>query len=293
MSITQICSLWVEWGPNYCDDQCHIFDLHAEISDCDDMDQFYVQLDFEYANTGNDGFKIVGNGNVYGFFGYDEVPVTLGPFESGSVDVLEVVVQDVQQPDCGDALEVYVPDCNGNNDDCSIHDLVVDVTPCLDDGTFYVFLDFEYENTSDIGFRVDGNGFNHGLYSYSDLPISIGPLIGNGTTPYEFVVRDLNMYDCAADIGLGPIDCDITGDCQITDLLAVPGSCHPDDTYNLWLNFDFENATNLYFDVILRRTSSRLFSHCPVYPSSFPISKAMVIRCKKLKFASMICQIAV
>ncbi len=243
------CVYWNEWGPIFCDDECHIYDLHAEVSDCDEEGQFYVKLDFEYANTGNDGFRIVGNGNVYGFFGYDQIPVTLGPFEAGAVDELEFLVKDVQHPDCGDAVEVDVPDCEGNNDDCSIYDLTVDLTPCASDGTFYVILDFEYENTSNIGFRVDGNGISHGLHSYADLPISIGPLIGNGTTPYELVVRDLNMFDCGDFIEIGPVDCGISGDCQITDLVAVPGSCHQDNTYNLWLNFDFENATNLYFDV--------------------------------------------
>ena len=243
------CHFWTEWGPIFCDDDCHIYDLNAEVSDCDDLGQFYVTLDFQHANTGNDGFKVVGNGNVYGFFDYGSIPITLGPFESGAVDVLEFVVKDVNHPDCGDAVVVHVPDCAGGNDDCSIHDLVVDVTPCLGNGTFYVVIDFEHNNTSNIGFRVDGNGISYGLYGYDELPISIGPLVGNGLTPYEFVVHDLNKHDCGAAFELGPVDCDISGDCAITDLLIVPGSCHSDGTYNLWINFDFENASNIYFDV--------------------------------------------
>ena len=243
------CSYWNEWGPIFCNDDCHIYDLSAEVSDCDDMGQFYVTLDFQSANTGNDGFKIRGNGNVYGFFGYGDTPVTLGPFESGVVDLLEFVVSDVNHPDCKDAVVVHVPDCGNGNDDCSIYDLVVDVTPCLDDGTFYVILDFEHENTSSVGFRVDGNGISYGLHGYNELPLSIGPLIGNGLTPYEFVVHDLNMLDCGAAIDIGIVDCEINGDCAINDLIVVPGSCHADGTYNLWINFDFENATNIYFDV--------------------------------------------
>ena len=260
------CTYWNEWGPVFCDDDCHIFDLHAEVSDCDDLDQFYVTLDFEFSNTGNDGYKIVGNGNVYGFFGYDDVPVTLGPFEAGATDALEFLVKDVQYPDCGDVVVVYVPDCSGNNNDCSIHDLVVDLTPCQGDGTFYAFIDFEHTNTSNIGFRVDGNGINYGVHLYDEVPLSFGPLIGNGTTPYEFVVSDLNMPDCSDFVEVGVVDCDISGDCQISDLIAVPGSCHSDGTYNLWLNFDFENATNLYFDVFY---NGQIIDYFPL--SSLPV----------------------
>ena len=243
------CVYWNEWGPVFCDSECHIYDLHAEVTDCNDDGEFFVWLAFETENVGNGGYKVAGNGNVYGFFEYAENPVKIGPFEPGAFDALEFVVTDHNHPDCGDAIVVPVPDCGGGSNDCSIHDLNVDVTPCLGNGTFYAIIDFEYDNTSNIGFRVDGNGINYGLYSYSDLPISIGPLVGNGTTPYEFVVSDLNVLDCHVGIDVGAIDCDITGDCLISDGLAVPGSCHADGTYNLWLNFDFENSDNIYFDV--------------------------------------------
>ncbi len=243
------CHYWNEFGPVFCDDNCHIYNLTAEISDCDDDGQFYVTIDFDFVNTGNDGYKIAGNGNVYGFFGYDHVPITLGPFESGAFDAMEFVVTDAQQSDCGDAVEILVPNCNGN-DDCSISDVVADVTDCFDNGTFYVVLDFEYSNTSNIGFRVDGNGVNYGLFGYDELPISIGPLVGNGTTPYEFVVSDLNHHDCSDYVEIGPVDCDISGDCAITDLVVDPGSCLNDGTYNLWLNFNYQNSDNIYFDVI-------------------------------------------
>ncbi len=242
------CNYWNEFGPIFCDDNCHIYHLNAELSDCDDEGQFFVTLDFDFTNVGDDGFKVVGNGNVYGFFNYNEVPVTLGPFEAGSFDQMEFVVTDVQDPNCGDAVEIIVPNCEGNSD-CSISDLIVDITDCQNDGTFYAVLEFEYSNTSNIGFRVDGNGINYGLFSYDNVPVSIGPLIGNGTTPYEFVISDLNYNDCHAAIEIGPIDCDTNGDCSIFDLVADPGNCHNDGTYNLWVNFEYQNVNNIYFDV--------------------------------------------
>ena len=257
-------------GPIYCDDNCHIYDLHAEVTECDDEGQFYVILDFEYSNIGNDGFKVVGNGNVYGFFGYDELPIELGPFEA-PVDGLEFLVTDVQHPDCGDFVEIDGVDCEGGGD-CEIFDLTADITPCTDDGTFYVVLDFEHENTSEIAFSVNGNGISYGFYGYDDLPISIGPLIGNGTTPYEFAVQDILFEDCGAAIGVGPVDCNISGDCQITNFVVDPSACNDDGTYNLWLNFSYQNATNLYFDVIFNGEIIAYFplAELPVIIPHFP-----------------------
>ncbi|HFA48706.1 MAG TPA: T9SS type A sorting domain-containing protein, partial [Bacteroidetes bacterium] len=242
------CGFWNSFGPVFCDDQCHINDLHAEVSDCDDQGQFYVTIGFEYAGVGNDGFRLAGNGNVYGFFGYDELPVTVGPFPSQVDFEYEFVVSDVQHPDCGQGIGIDTPDCGNGHADCAISDLVADATDCADNGTFYVVLDFDFENTSNIGFRVDGNGINYGLFSYDAVPVSIGPLVGTGA-PLEFVVRDLNQFDCAAEVVLEPIECEPSGDCAITDLVADPGACHTDGTYNLWLNFSYENVDNNHFDV--------------------------------------------
>ncbi|MEZ4961440.1 MAG: T9SS type A sorting domain-containing protein [Saprospiraceae bacterium] len=242
------CHGFLQFGPVYCSNDCHIYDLTAETSDCDSAGQYFVTLDFEYANVGNDGFKVYGNGNVYGFFSYADLPVTIGPFPGNNVGQLEFGASDVQHPGCHDFVVVDVPNCNGGGNDCHIFDLVADVHPCASDGTFHVSLEFQHNNTGPA-FVVAGNGISYGLYSYDDIPISIGPLVGNGTTPYEFIVYDLNHPNCSDNVNVGTVDCGITGDCAITDLLVDPGSCHSDGTYNLWLNFDFENATNNFFDV--------------------------------------------
>lgn len=239
------CSGFYQFGPKFCGGDCHIYDLSAVTSDCDSDGQFYVTLDFEHSGDG-DEFKILGNGQVYGFFSYNQIPVTLGPFQT-PVDDLEFLVADAAHPDCHDFIEVEAPSCNGGGD-CHISDLTADVHPCLSNSTFFVSLDFEHENTSGY-FKVMGNGVNYGIFSYDDVPVSIGPLIGNGAVNYGFVVRDLHFTGCAEDIGIGPVECQGSGDCEIYDLIADPGDCHNDDTYNLWVNFEFENATNNFYDV--------------------------------------------
>jgi len=236
------------FGPVNCGGDCNIFDLVAEVSDCNDQGQFFVTIDFQHENTGGDGFKIYGNGNVYGYFNYDDLPVTIGPLTSDN-DQLEFGAADVNHPDCHDFGVVQVPDCTGGGGgDCHIFDLVADVHPCLPNGTFYVTLNFQHENTSGY-FKIKGNGITYGIYSYDDLPVEIGPLVGNGTTPYEFIAIDLHNDDCFDDISIGTIECNGTGDCNVHDLIVDPSDCNPDDSYNLWVWFQVDNPGNNFYDV--------------------------------------------
>ncbi len=257
------CKGFTHIGPVHCDGACHIYDLEAEVSDCNDQGQFFVTLDFQHQGTGDDGFKVVGNGNSYGIFSYDDLPLTLGPLTT-DLKKLEFVVKDVQHPDCHDAVAVHVPDCDGGGGDCFIADLVVDVHPCLSNGTFYVTLDFFHEATSGF-FKVHGNGINYGVFSYDDLPVIIGPLVGNGTTPYEFAVTDVHHHDCGTAVDIGPVQCDPSGDCAVYDLLADAGSCQNDDTYHLWFNFEVANPGNNFYDVFLdgHHVTTLPLSHVP------------------------------
>ncbi|MFQ5446906.1 MAG: T9SS type A sorting domain-containing protein, partial [Saprospiraceae bacterium] len=258
------CHGFVSLGPVYCDTDCHIYDLVADLTDCDDDGQFYVTLNFEFENVGNDGFKVHGNGNVYGVFNYDELPVTIGPF-TGNGDELEFVVSDFNHPDCHDYIEIEAPDCEGGGD-CHIYDLTADVHPCLPNGTFFVSLDFAHDGTSGY-FKVKGNGINYGVFSYDDLPVSIGPLVGNGGMPFEFLVQDIHFHDCAEDVYVGPVDCGPAGDCAVFNVVADPGACDDDGSYNLWVNFEFENASNNYFD----------FFHNGDLVDYFPLSSIPVV----------------
>jgi len=251
------------FGPVNCGGgDCHIYDLTAEASDCNNLGQFFVTIDFQHENTGNGGFKVYGNGNVYGYFSYDDLPVTIGPLTSNN-EQLEFGVADVNHPSCHDFAVVQVPDCNGGGGgDCHIFELVADVHPCLPNGTFYVTLNFQHENTSGY-FKVKGNGVTYGVYSYAELPVEIGPLVGNGTTPFEFLVVDIHNEDCRDDISIGTIGCNNTGDCEVYNLIVDPSDCNADDSYNLWIWFQTNHPGNNFYEVY----------HNGVYLNHYPLTQ--------------------
>ncbi len=136
------------------------------------------------------------------------------------------------------ALNFFVlPDCAVP--ECMISNLTLTPLDCQD-SEFNVLLDFDFQNTSD-SFAVLGNGQIFGVFSYDDLPVEIGPLLGDGVTVYEFGVIDLGDFGCAASAEVGPVDCD---PCDISNL-QTSFFCEGDTTY-IEFSFDFDNTSDSF-----------------------------------------------
>ena len=82
---------------------------------------------------------------------------------------------------------------------CNIFDLTAnvvqfDTTTCQ----FFVVLNFQHAGTSNQ-FHVKGNGVDYGLHEYSQVPVTIGPIMANPLLPtvFEFRVQDAVFQDCA------------------------------------------------------------------------------------------------
>lgn len=133
--------------------------------------------------------------------------------------------------------------------DCKIENLVVKTLPCNAQQKFAVVINFTPVNPPSPKFKVQGNGINHGTFSYTDLPITIDGLPGNCTTPYEFVIRDLELPACSAFQDLGKVCC--SQECGISIINLKQKECLENEGYKI--NFDVLPPANgsLGFDVFL------------------------------------------
>jgi len=223
--------------------QCAIGAVEAMPSPCNELGFFDVFLDFEYENTGTDGFSVKGNGITYGTFEYSDLPLVIYGLEGDGITFYEFEARDIQFPDCSNFAELGIIECIGGP--CHIWDLVIDDHPCVA-GMFNVLIDFEYENVSDSGFALYVNYDLYGTYAYTDLPLeSIGPFAGDGTTVYHFYVVDLEYEDCLEDANFGPIDCG-AGDCNIWDLVVDDHPCVA-GMFNVLIDFEYENVSDSGF----------------------------------------------
>ena len=133
---------------------------------------------------------------------------------------------------------------NGFAQTCELSDLLLTVSNCNQDKKFFVEIDFKHANTSEC-FIVKGGGHNYGTFKYIDLPITIGPLAGDCTTNYEFVLFDCNNERCRLDTVLGKKCCE-SKDCMIDDLRIEKGECNSDGNFFVSLNFNHHNTSDCF-----------------------------------------------
>jgi len=224
--------------------QCEIGEIEATPTECDSSGYFDVIISFEYANTGNQGFSIQGNNMVYGIFEYEDLPVIIYDLYGDGTTFYEFVVIDNEFTGCSNYIEFGTVDCFGG--ECNIWNVDVFPQDC-DSGYFYVDLGFWYENVGDQGFRVQGNGNNYGNFEYADLPISIGPLDGDGVTEYEFVVIDNDIEGCSDWAAIDPVDCNGGGDCEIGELIIDDHPCDSNGMFYVYFDFDYANVSDSGF----------------------------------------------
>ncbi|MCB0584237.1 MAG: hypothetical protein KDD06_02750, partial [Phaeodactylibacter sp.] len=71
---------------------------------------------------------------------------------------------------------------------CSMDNMVVELGPCNNDGTFSATIDFDYQGTAD-SFILAGSGVL-GTFAYADLPITVGQVPVNNSGIYSYYATD-------------------------------------------------------------------------------------------------------
>ena len=144
-----------------------------------------------------------------------------------------------------------------NNTECTIYDLEVITGDCTSDNTYNMTINFQYEEIGEQEF-FDLYARNDELIGYfplSSLPLTIINFPSSGEN-YDFVNVCINdNLDCCKEIEWLPPNCNGQGsNCEITSLDVVAGECNDDgSTYNLLLDFDFENTNGQeFFEIYFR-----------------------------------------
>ncbi|MDX1685424.1 MAG: T9SS type A sorting domain-containing protein [Saprospiraceae bacterium] len=222
-----------------CDELCAIYDVELNRSRCDTNGQFMVTLEFSYDNV-SDSFTVSGNGRMDGTFGYNDLPVALGPFDGDCTTDYDFIVADQSDPNCSATSNLGVVCCD---DSCSIFNLTLVETQCDSNDMFFIEISFDHQNTSD-SFFVKGNGRMEGPFAYNDLPLTAGPYDGDCSTEYEFVIEDQEETMCSTRESLGIICCDEA--CRIYDIVLEATDCDTNDQFFVFLDFDHEGTSDSF-----------------------------------------------
>lgn len=234
--------------PNCGGQDCHIFDLMVQVGDCNPAGGYKVTINFNVTNPGNDLFDVWANGQLFGTFPLNQLPLVIPNFPAGGnpVDLIKVCIND--HPDCCISAEFLAPIC----DDCAIFDLHVDTGDCNPDSTYHLTLNFGYSNTTATEFTVFGNGINLGVFNINQLPLHIPNFPWDGAGPNDF------LKVCFVGNNVGGVCCEtiefptpacLHGNCDINDLHVDTGACTSDSTYVLSFGFQVVNPPANTFGV--------------------------------------------
>jgi Secretion system C-terminal sorting domain len=244
------CCAAIEVKTPDCDStDCHIEDLSVIVGDCNPAGGYQVKINFVAHNPGNDFFDLYINGQLFGIFPLNQLPLTIPNFPgSGNpVDVIKICIHD--HPDCCVFKEVHPPIC----DPCDILNLTVDTGDCNPDSTYHLTLNFNVINTNATTFVLFGNGMPLGTYNLNQLPLHIPNFPWDGQGPNDVlkvcVGNNTSISACCETIEFPIPDCLPHGDCEIFDLVVDTGDCNSDSTYKVKINFQVQNPPTNTFGV--------------------------------------------
>lgn len=206
---------------------------------------FMVKLKFTYQNAGQQ-FKITANGTMYGIFGYDKLPVQIGPFSRPESGIIELKVQDLTR-ECSASARLNVEACGTS---CNFNSLKTEVISC-EAGKFYAGISFQAPQAdSTRSFALFANGKLYGKYSYKENPLRVGPFVANGLTSTSFLLVDAVNPSCYAFTTLKPVIC--AGDtCKISNLAIKSLGCNPDGSQRILVDFKREGLQGEIFGLFM------------------------------------------
>ena len=214
------CLISWDYGVECCDEACTIEINEVEVGDCDDG-LISLSFNLEHRNTSSTSFDVFSRNDFVGSYNYDDLPIRIQDFPSSGGATERLVVCNNDSETCCDTY-IFETSCS-----CIIKDVTAAVIDCNEeDSTFYVFLDLDFNMTSD-SFFLGGNNNRYGNFAYSDLPITVGPLPFDEDLEYEFLAVDRLSAFCFDFVDVGVVNgCNA---CTIFDVKAEPRLCDNDE----------------------------------------------------------------
>jgi hypothetical protein len=114
------CCIEVDYPqPDCSPNNCPVDNVTVDFAFCDTTG-FYVELDFDSPSPNTAGsYRIFGNGEIYDTLGYNvDRPIIVGPFDPYTDNIYQLIVADLQQPNCSDFVDFPAFDCEEGQEVC-------------------------------------------------------------------------------------------------------------------------------------------------------------------------------
>ena len=213
-----------------CNTECDISNIQVTTSPCED-NHFYAHITFDYNNPGVHGFKIQGNGQVYGTYLYGNDEYVVGPLLGNCSTNYEFAIVDVDYPNCNESYQMPEPVCC---EGCIIQELQAIGICELDNRK--VKVNFDHNQPPSSHFNLKINGVFIGNYEFGSLPIIVEYDFIPGQEYSVFVYNEI----CEKE-GNFVLTCSNQGDCDISNLEVTTTACENNEFY-AHISFDYSNT---------------------------------------------------
>ncbi len=245
--------------------ECGISHLDIIPVECDEA-TFYLKVKIDHFGPHGKSFSLRGNGEEYGVFKYQELPVFLGPFTAGLRDSLEFIATDLMYEECMVEAVISGSPCR---ESCFTSDLLHEILRC-DSNTFDIKLYTSTDLYPSDSFKLKGNGQHYGKYAYEDLPLTLEKLDASAYDHYEFVIIDVVNHDCYIDLEVPDLICR-QDHCPFDTVAFEVTECDTSNQFHVWVDFFVqEGRDGIFITKIGARSSEHLYSDLPVKVGPFP-----------------------
>jgi hypothetical protein len=246
---------------------CQIQIPRVEATLCDSSGFYLIYVIVEEEN-GNDSCLVFADGVFYGRQSYDGPLIPMGPITGNGQPVLITVI-DGSDSTCMDSFLFEGILCNVA-EDCRLTELSGLPTECDSLDQFYVDVTLRGNFTND-SFNIWANGVSFGLYNYQEVPIRIGPFLGDGVNPVIIYAQDQIDTLCALGYTLAPLNCDTTLQCNWDRVIIEASECDDFGDYFLDIEVTARNMSDSFL-VIVNGVVQGSFSYAqqPIRIGSFP-----------------------
>ena len=238
-------------GPNCGSGPCEITNFLVTTGVCTSDSSYKLTLDFDVINPLTNMFSVTANGQFFGFYNLNQLPLTINfPWNGGANDFIEVCVVTAPGIACCKKLEFKVPDCI-LNPVCEIYDLSVLVGDCTSDSTYKVKVDFQVSGNTSQEFMLWANGQSLGTFNLNQLPLTINnfPWDGGAVDVVKVCMKssDPAASPCCRSKEFAVPAC--LQQCEIKELTVTTGDCTSASTYKVKINFVVKGSSSNTFGV--------------------------------------------
>ncbi len=217
--------------------QCSINNATVSSQGCQENNFFSAVIDFDVENPGS-GFTIMGNGQNYGTFSYDELPVSISGLIGDCQFEYSFIVRDIDDPLCSILLDLGSVCC-----ECFVDITDVEVSDCqLNIGGYSIFLDANPMIDSVV---IMNNDTLYGTVSTEDFPFFIANPWGIGNFKSDLKICASNDSTCCDQMTIyNPCTCNLSN-----PVFSFANCDADDETFFITLDFEYSDMASDSFSL--------------------------------------------